>query len=591
RVVEISRNRRTDIAEVEREIIGIDHRAAGKRLAERWGLPFAVQDAMWLCAHPPAHLPDVPHRPLIRVIIAASELVRSMHIGFSGRYSPTTDFRQLCIDCGLEPFDVDRTSIELQQRLEARAAALGLHSEHDPSLLLSAIGEANSELGRLHEMMRRRSTGADAAQRSLREIGAFHEAVRSSSGLGRTLEALAQSGQRLLGGRVPCILWQRRAEESIELHTFDATGRPTGASRCSGDLVGLAESFDGGQGIEAGAVPLMTLIGDELPDGYDAERLRLLSMRVPPGSAAALLHEPSETDLPLDRAALAGVTAAWSGAIAAAAQHDGARHMAEQLASANAALSEAHAELVEASSHRRLAELAAGAAHEMNNPLTVISGNAQVLGIRLRNTEEAPLVRTMVQASERLSDLISGLHFFANPPRPQRRRTNLPQLIMRAISQAGRRARQEARNIKGLVVSDSPIVPIFDARIPPASIDPDHVRLAVTELVLNAIQSRPRSRIEVRVHIDPRDDRLSIAVTDDGIGMSSRTLEHAFDPFFSDKEAGRRTGLGLAKARRLVDMHGGTLELTSTPGEGTQARIVLDAWRWTVGDTETALAA
>ena len=119
--------------------------------------------------------------------------------------------------------------------------------------------------------------------------------------------------------------------------------------------------------------------------------------------------------------------------------------------------------------------------------------------------------------------------------------------------------------------------------LPPARLDPEQIHQAVTELILNAIQSGARGRIEVRVEVEREDDRLLITVTDRGEGMTPETLSHAFDPFFSVKPAGRRLGMGLARAQRLVEAHDGTLELESTPGKGTTARIVLRSWRWRKG--------
>jgi len=119
-----------------------------------------------------------------------------------------------------------------------------------------------------------------------------------------------------------------------------------------------------------------------------------------------------------------------------------------------------------------------------------------------------------------------------------------------------------------------------DRAIPPLSVDPDQLSDAISELISNALQSNARDRIEVRVHVDPSDDRLIVTVSDDGVGMSPETLASACDPFFSAREAGRGTGLGLSKARRLVEMHGGELTLESEEGEGTVARVSLGDWRW-----------
>ncbi|MEC9373112.1 MAG: ATP-binding protein, partial [Planctomycetota bacterium] len=64
-----------------------------------------------------------------------------------------------------------------------------------------------------------------------------------------------------------------------------------------------------------------------------------------------------------------------------------------------------------------------------------------------------------------------------------------------------------------------------------------------------------------------------------GCGMSEHALRHAFDPFFSEKPAGRQSGLGLARAHRLVELHDGEVELRSEVGKGTSARIILERWR------------
>ena len=96
-------------------------------------------------------------------------------------------------------------------------------------------------------------------------------------------------------------------------------------------------------------------------------------------------------------------------------------------------------------------------------------------------------------------------------------------------------------------------------------------------------------QIEVRVQIDPLDDRLKVQVTDNGPGLSDDALAHAFAPFFSDKPAGRQPGLGLARVKRLVEASQGRITLENGPTGGAVATIWLPAGRaWVASERGAA---
>jgi signal transduction histidine kinase len=104
-----------------------------------------------------------------------------------------------------------------------------------------------------------------------------------------------------------------------------------------------------------------------------------------------------------------------------------------------------------------------------------------------------------------------------------------------------------------------------------ARLDRELMATAVSEAVLNALQASGEGIVTIRAWVDA--SGLTIEVRDVGCGMSARALKHAFDPFFSEKPAGRGTGLGLTRARRLLELHGGSIVLESAPGEGTTATL------------------
>lgn len=259
-----------------------------------------------------------------------------------------------------------------------------------------------------------------------------------------------------------------------------------------------------------------------------------------------------------------------------------------ELGEANRRLDAAHAQIAETRALTRLGEMTAGAAHELNNPLTVISARAQSLAGRLRDDRDKAMAQAIVDASTRLSDLISRLNRIAAPPAVRAEPTDLRPMLEEVIKAAkgvvvSRRGGEDGgAGGAGGLPTRPPVVSvklvIADGQ-EPARLDRELMMDALIELVVNAIESGPRSTVEARVYTDPDGDRLMFQIADDGVGMSEHALNHALDPFFSEKPAGRQRGLGLALAHRMVQAHGGTLELTSKPGKGTVVSVALGRWR------------
>lgn len=568
RVVALCEQKQCNIAELEHAVIGLDHHTAGKRLAENWGLPHVLQDVMWLHGQPPANLPELPHRGLIGLVTVADALVRRLHLGWSGNYKATAGPDELCRGAGLDPGRVDQVQAELLERVRQRAADLGLEEEEDREVLLRAINEANRRLGQLSLMLGERARLGTVEGRVLDALGEFHRGARKQHHLVGVMSEVVKAARSAFGEGYYALLWQSRPDGPCHLFRFDRDGAATEGREVRPPLGASASLHD------STASP--DWIRAHLTGAADPWKLRLLAL-APGGTGprAVLIHDREHAERGLGVKGVEALASAWAWALFAAAQHQGARKLGEQVAEANRRLAEAQSKLVESRSTARLGELAAGAAHEMNNPLAVISGQCQLL---LRTTTDAKAQESlakMARASEKLSGLIAGLYEFASPSRPVCRVTDLTRLVESAASEARKRCAAPDGP------AETPVHATFEV-IGEAWLDAEQIGRALTELIANAIQSRPKTGVEVRVHVDPSDDRLILSVTDDGVGMSRRALNHAFDPFFSERAAGRRTGMGLARARRLVEAHGGEIDLQSVEGQGTSARIVLRGWRVTL---------
>jgi signal transduction histidine kinase len=250
----------------------------------------------------------------------------------------------------------------------------------------------------------------------------------------------------------------------------------------------------------------------------------------------------------------------------------------QDLVEVNYKLEQAQKELTEARAMARLGQMTAGAAHEMNNPLTIISGRAQSLLPKLKDETDRAAARAIIDASGKLTNLITRLNRCATPPDVHQDivdvREFLEEVIKSAKDRHGERQQQRGERLSVMGVKLTIAEGIELARIDPAVISD-----ALIEIIINALEGGPRGRVEVSVSTEPLEDHLVFAVMDDGIGMSEKALAHATDPFFSEKAAGRQAGLGLALAHRLIAAHGGEIELASKPGRGTTATVRIPDWR------------
>jgi signal transduction histidine kinase len=213
--------------------------------------------------------------------------------------------------------------------------------------------------------------------------------------------------------------------------------------------------------------------------------------------------------------------------------------------------------------------LAAGVAHEVRNPLNSLQINLSILEQELRERlpERPPHVFSVLAkiAGEikRLDDFVAEFLRFARAPRPRVERQAIGPLLTDLVTFITPECAGKGVDLElALAGPDTGWVDGFQ------------LKQAVLNLVLNALQATPRGgRVTVSTAGDRR--RLLVTVRDDGEGMSEETRRRAFLPFFTTREEG--TGLGLALVQRIVEQHGGSVDLVSASGRGTAVTLAFPA--------------
>lgn len=562
RALALAEQRRVDGALMERELLGIDHHTAGKRLAEHWGLPASLRDVIWLHAQPPRAIPDLPHTPMIRIVTVAKAVCRRLHLGWSGDFSGSPDLDALCADHGLKVGRVRSIVSTLHEKIADRCATLGLERATTPELMMQSLAIANRCLSRTGVQLERRVRSARGQAAQLTAISDFLASARPDDGVARTLGHVVTSASALLGEGYFGAIIQTSPTSQWRVLQIGANGR----IRRDDTLVPPGNLAHLGSELTLESIGLLPWLTDYMLDAVDIRQVRLLRLGGGNGedAAAVVLMHDRPVEGTIVHTGAVPLVAAWWSAVRAAIEDERARRLGEALASSNRALAHAQEQIAESLALVHLGQVAAGAAHEMNNPLTVISGRAQLLAEAVTDDRGRAAAGAIIEAAQDLSDLISSLHTFASPPTARPATVDIGEVIEQAINAALARSSEQKR-----------VRATFAPDLPAGVLDRELLAAALTEVIVNALEASGDEFVDVRAQTDRFDGRLQIVVEDRGRGLSDKALEHAFDPFFSEKPAGRQTGLGLARARQLIELHAGDIRLVNNDDGGALCTISL----------------
>jgi signal transduction histidine kinase len=223
-------------------------------------------------------------------------------------------------------------------------------------------------------------------------------------------------------------------------------------------------------------------------------------------------------------------------------------------------------QLWQASKLATMGELAASIAHELNNPLAIVSLRAETLLEQLSGDEpKQRSLEIIISEVDRMASLVTNLLQFTRRSHRQISTVEVGSEIANSIDFVS----YYLRNLKIAVVKQ------FEDSLPAIHADRQQLRQLFLNLVTNACDAMPTGgTLTVRAG-NSAEAGVVIEFADTGNGISAEELEKIWEPFYTSKPEGKGTGLGLSICRRIVEEHGGTIDIESEVGKGTTVRVLL----------------
>ncbi len=223
-------------------------------------------------------------------------------------------------------------------------------------------------------------------------------------------------------------------------------------------------------------------------------------------------------------------------------------------------------QLIRAGKMAAIGELAAGVAHEINNPLTgVLTFSSLMLKKVDENHPWKKDLENIVQQTTRCRNIVRGLLDFARQRKPDKKEWDIHILIDRTVTLVENQARFQ--NIK--------IVKEFGTGIPMLFVDGDQIQQVFMNIIINAADAMAEDKGTLTIKTKMKDGVAEVSFTDTGCGMTKENLSKLFAPFFTTKETGKGTGLGLAISYGIIQSHNGDIDVQSEMGKGSTFRIKL----------------
>ena len=580
RIVKEAKSQKASICPIEQKYLGLDHTILGKRLAQKWHLPNEITLAVWLHhANTVTISQNMPEAKIAQVVQLADLIARQYGIGQSGSYDSPALAPQIVQSLSITAEQMQLIRRSLAEKVTQKSKILGLDMPNLDTGYCDIVHTTASELASDNTKLTLENRRLQAVSHQFNFITGFLSNINSITNTVEAAEKFAVGWQKFYQTGPVClylippgrpqfldaVVVENTAQTKVILLNAPAESAPIPAA--------VSDNFD-----VSDIQNDMGWLFEQLDVEFDLGRTKLVPLLSGSKAVGAIVFElrhPAEKEKLREnfKAAASIAGAVLDTAFSWQQQQRLAEQFVQLVAGPKETQQPAPAqtgigqEFHSDSSLAALAEMAAGAAHELNNPLSVISGRAQLLSETETDPERKRILKQIQENTGEISQVIDELMSFARPQLPKRERTDIKQMLDEAVQLAALKTNMEHVNVQIEIAGGTENVLADSTQVVPA----------IANIISNSIESYSGNLGPVSIIAAQEDSGsfVKLAVSDLGCGMDAQTLQKATQPFFSAKTAGRKRGMGLAYASRLIQLNGGSLEIESSPGKGTTVTVLL----------------
>ena len=575
-IVEEAKSTKNSSCTIEQQHLGTDHTIIGKHLAQKWQLPNLIVLAIWLHHSQTVTISkDMPEAKIAALVQLADSIARQSGIGQSGSFDSPEPVEPIAQWLTIDIKQLHQIRQNLPEAVTEKSNLLGLNMPKAIANYGEVAHAAVAQLARQHTELSLENSRLQSDSSHLDFTKDFLLSINSHTNAIDIAENFAIRWQKFYQTGLVCLyLIPLTGSQTIEAVIVETLSQSKTVSlnapiETSAIPKTIANSF-----AILNAHDYIGWLFEQLDVDFDVNRtklLPLLSAGRAIGAIAFEIHYPGDAELFKEKF-MSSSSIAGAVLDMALAQHR-QEHFAERFARlisppAQGLPSKPSGTTVAIEdSLNALAEMAAGAAHELSNPLSVISGRAQLLAGAESDQEKKEILEQIYENAREASGIIEDLMSFAEPRQPRPMQTDIKQILDEAVELTSRKTDMEQIDVQIEVAED--IEKVF--------VDSAQIVSAIANIISNAVESY-RSKIwpiEITADNNRTGNTVRLRIKDFGCGMDEQTLKKATQPFFSLKPAGRKRGMGLAYAARFIQINKGTLNINSESGSGTTVTIDL----------------